>query len=171
MSFLSSRSARHDGSPGQPLPELREGDPIPPRLLDESRPCRFCRLDPALTVASNALAFALRDRFPVTHLHTLVLPRRHVVDYFSLSAEEREACAELLHQLRADILAADPLVVGFNIGMNVGGVAGQTVFHSHIHLIPRRTGDVEDPRGGVRMVIPGQGNRRLDVCPFQGQEG
>ena len=150
---------------------MREGDPIPPRLLDESRPCRFCRLDPALTVASNALAFALRDRFPVTHLHTLVLPRRHVVDYFSLSAEEREACAELLHQLRADILAADPLVVGFNIGMNVGGVAGQTVFHSHIHLIPRRTGDVEDPRGGVRMVIPGQGNRRLDVCPFQGQEG
>jgi ATP adenylyltransferase len=144
---------------------------MPPRLPEEARPCRFCGLDPALAVACNALAIALRDRFPVTPLHTLILPRRHVVDYFSLSAEEREACAELLHQLRTEILAADPSVAGFNVGMNVGAVAGQTVFHSHIHLIPRRAGDVENPRGGVRMVIPGQGNRMLDVCPFQGQEG
>ena len=142
--------------------------PAPPT---EARPCRFCSVGPALWIASNALAFALRDVFPVTPLHTLILPRRHVADYFGLTAGEREACAELIHQLRAAILTEDPAVEGFNIGMNVGEVAGQTLFHSHIHLIPRRQGDVEDPRGGVRMVIPGQGNRRLDVCPFQGQGG
>lgn len=142
--------------------------PAPPT---EARPCRFCSVGPALWIASNALAFALRDVFPVTPLHTLILPRRHVADYFGLTAGEREACAELIHQLRAAILTEDPAVEGFNIGMNVGEVAGQTLFHSHIHLIPRRRGDVEDPRGGVRMVIPGQGNRRLDVCPFQGQGG
>ena len=142
--------------------------PAPPT---EARPCRFCSVGPALWIASNALAFALRDVFPVTPLHTLILPRRHVADYFGLTAGEREACAELIHQLRAAILTEDPAVEGFNIGMNVGEVAGQTLFHSHIHLIPRRAGDVEDPRGGVRMVIPGQGNRRLDVCPFQGQGG
>ncbi len=140
--------------------------PAPPT---EARPCRFCSVGPALWIASNALAFALRDVFPVTPLHTLILPRRHVADYFGLTAGEREACAELIHQLRAAILTEDPAVEGFNIGMNVGEVAGQTLFHSHIHLIPRRRGDVEDPRGGVRRVIPGQGNRRLDVCPFQGE--
>jgi diadenosine tetraphosphate (Ap4A) HIT family hydrolase len=142
-----------------------------PATPTEAQPCRFCSAEPALRIASNPLAFALRDAFPVTPLHTLILPHRHVADYFGLTAEEREACAELIHQLRAAILAADPAVEGFNIGMNAGQVAGQTLFHSHIHLIPRRQGDVEDPRGGVRMVIPGQGNRRLDICPFQGQEG
>ena len=142
-----------------------------PAPSTEARPCRFCSVDPALWIASNALAFALRDVFPVTPLHTLILPRRHLADYFGLTAGEREACAELIHQLRAAILAEDPAVEGFNIGMKVGEVAGQTLFHSHIHLIPRRRGDVEDPRGGVRMVIPGQGNRRLDVCPFQGEAG
>jgi len=142
-----------------------------PAVPTEARPCRFCSVDPALQIASNDLAFALRDRFPATPLHALVLPRRHVADYFGLSAEEREACAELLHRLRLDILAADPSVAGFNIGLNAGAVAGQTVFHSHIHLIPRRAGDVADPRGGVRHVIPGEGTRMLDVCPFKGQEG
>lgn len=117
-------------------------------------------------IASNALAFAIRDAFPVTPLHALVIPHRHVADFFGLTPEEREACAELIHQLRQDILKEDPAVEGFNIGMNVGAVAGQTLFHSHLHLIPRRRGDVEDPRGGVRLVIPGKGNHMLEVCPF-----
>jgi diadenosine tetraphosphate (Ap4A) HIT family hydrolase len=70
-----------------------------------------------------------------------------------------------LHRLRKDIIEEDPSVAGFNIGMNLGEVAGQTIFHSHIHLIPRRKGDTENPRGGVRLVVPG-GHRMLDVCPF-----
>lgn len=138
----------------------------------EPRKCRFCSsIAPGQVIAANALAFAIRDAFPVTPLHALVIPRRHVVDFFGLTPEEREACSELLHQLRKDILAEDPEVEGFNIGMNVGEVAGQTLFHSHIHLIPRRRGDVPDPRGGVRMVIPDKGNQRLDVCPFSQEAG
>ena len=129
------------------------------------RDCRFCTAIASRVIASNALAVAIRDVFPVTPLHSLVIPRRHVADYFGLTQEEREACAELLHQLRTEILKDDPRVEGFNIGMNVGEAAGQTIFHSHIHLIPRRKGDTENPRGGVRLVVPG-GHRMLDVCPF-----
>ena len=127
--------------------------------------CRFCTAIASRIIASNDLAIAVRDMFPATPLHSLVIPRRHVVDFFGLTPEEREACAELLQQLRQDILAEDPKVEGFNIGMNVGEVAGQTLFHSHIHLIPRRRGDSPNPRGGVRLVVPG-GHRKLDVCPF-----
>jgi diadenosine tetraphosphate (Ap4A) HIT family hydrolase len=138
-------------------------------VSSEWQACRFCTGISSRVIAANALAFAIRDAFPVTPFHSLVIPRRHVADFFGLTAEEREACAELIHQLRSDILKEDPDVEGFNIGMNVGEVAGQTIFHSHIHLIPRRKGDVPNPRGGVRMVIPHKGNQRLDVCPF-GQE-
>ena len=137
-----------------------------PLVSAEPRNCRFCSLDAGLVIASNAMAFAIRDAFPVTALHTLVLPRRHVADVFGLTAEEWEACMGLVHQLREAILKEDPAVEGFNLGTNVGRVAGQTLFHSHLHLIPRRRGDVSDPLGGVRMVIPDKGNQRLEVCPF-----
>ena len=131
----------------------------------EPRVCRCCAAMTSRVIASNALAVAIRDAFPVTPLHSLVITRRHVADFFGLTAKEREACAELLHRLRTEILRDDASVEGFNIGMNVGEVAGQTLFHSHIHLIPRRRGDAESPRGGVRLVVPG-GQGRLDVCPF-----
>ena len=133
--------------------------------------CRFCFSISSRVIASNALAFAIRDAFPVTPLHALVIPHRHVADFFGLTPEEREACAELIHQLRRDILQEDPTVEGFNIGMNVGEMAGQTIFHCHIHLIPRRRGDVPNPRGGVRMVIPHEGQHMLDVCPFSQEAG
>ena len=133
--------------------------------------CRFCTSISSRVIAANALAIAIRDAFPVTSLHTLVIPRRHVADYFGLTPGEREACAELIHQLRRDILQEDPQVEGFNIGMNVGEAAGQTIFHCHIHLIPRRKGDVPNPRGGVRMVIPHKGHQMLDVCPFSPDSG
>ncbi len=133
--------------------------------------CRFCSIPPARVIAANALAFVIRDAFPVTPLHTLVIPQRHVPDFFGLSPEEREACAELIHQLRRDILREDPQVEGFNIGTNAGEVAGQSIFHCHIHVIPRRRGDVPNPRGGVRMVIPHKGTQMLDVCPFSQEAG
>ena len=118
--------------------------------------CVFCTLGSDTAVARNDLAYAVRDTSPVTLLHTLVLPYRHVLGYFDLDADEKRAIDDLLEEVRLDILAHDPNVAGFNIGINVGTAAGQTIFHCHIHLIPRRPGDVANPRGGVRAVIPGK---------------
>jgi ATP adenylyltransferase len=120
-------------------------------------PCLFCNLPPERIVSENELAYAIRDGFPVTPLHTLIIPKRHVVDYFGLTEAEVLSCNDLLKAMKTAIVSADPTVIGFNIGMNAGAAAGQTVFHCHIHLIPRRGGDVEDPRGGVRHLIPGKG--------------
>jgi len=118
--------------------------------------CVFCAIDDELMVARNHLAYAVRDTSPVTPLHTLILPRRHVASYFDLDATEKRAIENLLEENRLGILACDPEVAGFNIGVNIGAVAGQTIFHCHVHLIPRRRGDVANPRGGVRAVIPGK---------------
>lgn len=119
--------------------------------------CLFCSINNDRVIARNELAFAIKDGFPVTASHTLVIPKRHVETYFDLSVEELLACDELLRSLAAEIKSQDTTVEGFNIGMNAGEVAGQTIFHCHIHLIPRRKGDVENPRGGVRHLIPGKG--------------
>jgi diadenosine tetraphosphate (Ap4A) HIT family hydrolase len=118
--------------------------------------CVFCDIPEQRIIAGNELCIAFRDLYPVTPLHTLIIPKRHVDDYFSLFQPERNAVSQLLDQLRADICAEDPAVTGFNIGMNAGRSAGQTVFHCHVHLIPRREGDVDNPEGGVRGVIPGK---------------
>lgn len=96
------------------------------------------------------------DGFPVTELHSLIVPKRHVADYFSLTRPELNCCDALLRSVRGQLTAKDKTIEGFNVGVNVGPVAGQTVMHAHIHLIPRRRGDVEVPRGGVRGVIPGK---------------
>ena len=120
--------------------------------------CTFCSIPADRVVADNSLAYAIHDKFPVTDGHVLVIPKRHAEDYFSLAQDELLACDALLRQLREDIERADSSVEGFSIGMNAGAVAGQTVFHCHIHLIPRRSGDVDDPRGGVRHLIPGKGS-------------
>lgn len=116
--------------------------------------CLFCSIPPDRIINENDLAFAMRDGFPVTEYHTLIIPKRHAETYFDMTREEKEACDELMTQLRSEILDLDSSVTGFNIGMNAGLSAGQTIFHCHIHLIPRRDGDVEQPRGGVRGVIP-----------------
>lgn len=119
--------------------------------------CLFCEIPADRVIASNDLAYAIHDGFPVTPLHTLIIPKRHVETYFDLTEDEILACNRLLSGRREEILKSDPAVEGFNIGMNAGEVAGQTIFHCHIHLIPRRKGDVENPRGGIRHLIPGKG--------------
>ncbi len=119
--------------------------------------CLFCNVGEERIIAENDLAFAIRDGFPVTELHSLIIPRRHVSDYFELSKEELLACNELLRIVKEEILARDTSVKGFNVGANSGLVAGQSIFHCHIHLIPRREGDVPNPKGGIRHVIPGKG--------------
>jgi ATP adenylyltransferase len=120
--------------------------------------CIFCEMPDDRIIESHELCFAVGDRFPVTEGHTLVIPKRHVGDYFGLWQPELNAVNTLLTKLREQIEAEDPTVSGFNVGMNCGKTAGQTVPHCHIHLIPRRVGDAEEPAGGVRHVIPGRGH-------------
>lgn len=116
--------------------------------------CRFCRVIAVRTVGSNALCYAIRDGNPVTPLHTLIIPQRHVESFFDLRAAERNALFALLDEIKSDIQQKDGAIEGFNVGVNDGEAAGQSVPHVHVHLIPRRRGDVENPRGGVRGVIP-----------------
>ncbi|MDA8966156.1 HIT family protein [Planktomarina temperata] len=107
-------------------------------------------------IDETKLSYVFRDAFPVTDLHTLIISKRHVSDYFDLTVAEREDIQDLLLKHKKLIEQEDQSVSGFNVGNNIGLSAGQTVFHVHTHLIPRRDGDVESPRGGVRGVIPGK---------------
>ena len=109
-------------------------------------------------VASNALAFAIRDAFPVSPGHTLVVPRRLIAGWFEATAQERQALFDLVDEIKRQLDAGPSPPQGYNIGINVGEAAGQTIAHLHVHVIPRYSGDVPDPRGGVRHVIPGKGN-------------
>jgi ATP adenylyltransferase len=116
--------------------------------------CVFCNIDLGRVILENDLAYVIYDGFPVTEYHCLIIPKRHAETYFDLTEDERNACHRLLVEMKDRIQHQDSSVDGFNIGMNCGESAGQTVFHCHTHLIPRRTGDTDNPRGGVRGVIP-----------------
>jgi ATP adenylyltransferase len=102
------------------------------------------------------LAVCIQDGFSVTEGHSLIIPKRHVADYFDMFQPELNAVHALLLSRKATLIEGDPSIDGFNVGINSGEAAGQTVFHCHVHLIPRRKGDVGNPRGGVRGVIPGK---------------
>jgi ATP adenylyltransferase len=115
--------------------------------------CPFCEIQFDI-IAKNTLAIAFDDKYPIAKDHTLVVPLRHTPSFFDLDSHERNACLSLVDEMREIILKKDKTVTGFNIGINDGIDAGQTVFHSHIHIIPRRKGDVLDPRGGIRNMIP-----------------
>ena len=116
--------------------------------------CLFCGDAYARKVDENELCFAIRDGYPVTKLHTLIIPKRHTADYFELYQPELNAMHALIKKQRHKLLSIDPMITGFNIGINAGKSAGQTIFHVHMHLIPRRDNDVANPHGGVRGVIP-----------------
>ena len=120
--------------------------------------CIFCQIPKDRILFENEFGYAILDGYPVTDYHSLVIPKRHVEDYFGLTKDELLAADELIKKLKDFILSKDKSVSGFNIGMNAGEDAGQTVFHCHIHLIPRRKKDVKEPRGGVRQIIPGKGS-------------
>jgi diadenosine tetraphosphate (Ap4A) HIT family hydrolase len=123
--------------------------------IDSDPNCPFC-LDNAKSriVSEYGSAFAIKDNFPVTKGHHLIIPKRHSQNYFSLSENERYDAENLIRILQKKISESDSSVTGFNVGANSGESAGQTIFHAHIHLIPRRDGDTPKPRGGVRGVIP-----------------
>lgn len=117
--------------------------------------CPFCVAEGI--ILQNDLAQVRFDKSPVTNGHCLIIPFRHVANYFDTTAEERMAMLALADSARA-MLDRDFRPGGYNLGLNVGEVAGQTIPHVHLHLIPRYPGDVENPRGGVRGVIPARQN-------------
>ena len=123
-------------------------------MKDPNNPCIFCKIRTKELQFENKLAYSSRDSYPVSDLHSLIIPKRHVETYFELTNDEIQACNELILKTKEKILKQDSSVKGFNIGTNAGKVAGQSIMHCHIHLIPRREGDVENPQGGVRSVIP-----------------
>ena len=125
----------------------------PEKKRDPNNPCLFCT-DAKGVSLKNELAYSARDSYPVSPGHTVVIPRRHVASFFDLTPEEIAACMGLITEERR-LLDAEFKPDGYNIGVNIGPAAGQSIFHVHIHIIPRYQGDVENPQGGVRHVIPG----------------
>ncbi len=123
-------------------------------MIDSKEECLFCNKAKQKIVYSSKLVFVVRDNYPVTKLHTLIIPNRHVSNFFDLNDNELNDLNKILKKQRQSLLDLDKEITGFNIGVNAGVDAGQTIMHVHIHLIPRRKGDVENPRGGVRGVIP-----------------
>ena len=123
--------------------------------------CLFCCVandNKEKIIIDGKFVFAIYDDFPVSCYHCLVIPKRHVESFFDLLDEELLEINSLLRQCKIKILAQDSTVRGFNVGINIGEAAGQSIFHVHVHLIPRRTGDVKSPKGGVRGVIPNKQN-------------
>jgi diadenosine tetraphosphate (Ap4A) HIT family hydrolase len=132
-------------------------------MRDPNDPCLFCNIKESGLADENTLAYASYDAYPVSKLHCLIIPKRHVKDYFGLTNNEVIACNELIKKIKKEILLKDALVRGFNIGTNIGKTAGQSVLHCHIHLIPRRKRDVENPQGGIRSVIPSKQHYKRKV--------
>ena len=123
---------------------------------DPNNPCLFCT-DPRGVSTQHELAYSARDSYPASPGHTVVIPRRHVSSFFDLTPEEVAACMDLIKEEKKHI-DEEFNPDGYNIGVNVGPAAGQSIFHVHIHIIPRYKGDVENPQGGVRHVIPKKGH-------------
>ena len=119
--------------------------------------CIFCKIEKNRIIEENNLAYLIMDNYPVTPLHMLVLPKRHFEEYFDIFQPELNAIQDLLKKGKEIAQKDDKSISGFNIGINSGQVAGQTIFHCHTHLIPRRKHDVENPKGGIRHLIPGKG--------------
>ena len=123
-------------------------------IRDPNNPCLFCDIKKSGMSKENELAFASYDSYPVSKMHCLIIPKRHVRNYFDLTNNEIIACNELIKKIKTEVENKDTSVKGFNIGTNIGKISGQSILHCHIHLIPRREGDVANPQGGVRSVIP-----------------
>ena len=123
-------------------------------MKDPNNPCIFCNEKKNNIVDENDHAYASYDPYPVSKKHCLIVPKRHVKNYFDLSEKEILACNQLIKSMKIKIEEKDKSVKGFNIGTNSGKAAGQSIMHCHVHLIPRREGDVKNPQGGVRSVIP-----------------
>ena len=133
--------------------EVREAPARPPVRAASPADCPFCHLPEGSVVAESRHALAIRDRYPVTNGHTLVMPKAHATTFFDQSTKVQADIWRLVARVRGE-LQSEFNPDGFNVGLNEGTAAGQTVGHAHVHVIPRFEGDVEDPRGGIRWVVP-----------------
>ena len=116
--------------------------------------CPFCEMSPDRVLAEEGPCALISDLYPVAPGHALIIPRRHISSFREMTPDEWAATHRLAQKRGAELQAEDPSIQGFNLGINDGRAAGQTIPHCHIHLLPRRTGDVRRPEGGVRGVIP-----------------
>ena len=123
-------------------------------MQDPNNPCLFCNTKESGFALENELSYASYDTYPVSKYHCLIIPKRHIKDFFELTDEELVACNDLIKKVKKEVTEKDPNIDGFNLGTNIGKVSGQSILHCHFHLIPRRFGDVENPQGGIRSVIP-----------------
>ena len=123
-------------------------------MKDPNNPCIFCNTKKSDFIFENKLAYASYDSYPVSKFHCLIVPKRHIKDFFKLTDEELLACMNLIKKVREEVIKKDRKIDGFNLGTNAGEVSGQSILHCHFHLIPRRLADVKNPQGGVRAVIP-----------------
>ena len=124
-------------------------------MSSHTEDCIFCNRTKCKVIASTKYFFIIRDTaYPVTKHHTLIISNRHVDDFFNLTKDEMNDLNEVLKEQKKELKRLDKEISAFNVGVNVGKDAGQSIMHCHVHLIPRRKGDVDDPRGGVRGVIP-----------------
>ena len=131
-------------------------------MKDPNNPCLFCNTKESGFTNQNELAYASYDTYPVSKYHCLIIPKRHIKDFFELTDEELVACNDLIRKVKDEVIKKDPNIDGFNLGTNIGSVSGQSILHCHFHLIPRREGDVENPQGGVRSVIPKKQHYKRD---------
>ena len=123
-------------------------------MSDPNNPCLFCNINESGSAHENDLAYASYDSYPVSEYHCLIIPKRHIKDFFELTNKELIACNDLIKKVKDEILNKDRTVRGFNIGTNAGKISGQSILHCHFQLIPHIEGNVKNPQGGVRSVIP-----------------
>jgi ATP adenylyltransferase len=124
-------------------------------MCSSQEDCIFCNKTNCTVISTTKYFFIIRDTaYPVTKHHTLIITNRHIANFFELTKEEMAELGEILKNQKEELKKLDKEISGFNVGVNIGKDAGQSIMHCHLHLIPRRKGDVEDPRGGVRGVIP-----------------
>jgi len=128
--------------------------------------CIFCNIEKERIINENEVAFAIYDSFPVSQGHILVIPKKHINNYFEADSQTKDELWKLIDECK-EIVDKKFNPAGYNIGINCGEAAGQTVMHLHIHLIPRYKGDIENPRGGVRGVIP---DKRIYLLGYLNKE-
>lgn len=125
--------------------------------------CLFCNVEQKRVQYENNLAYAIKDKFPVCNGHSLIIPKRHFQDYFEITQPELNSVNTMLQEIKEQLTRKDSSISGFNIGINSGSDAGQTIMHTHIHLIPRRKNDIPKPVGGVRNIFYGKGDYLNDI--------